>query len=315
MDSSDDIRLIVKIAQLYYEQDMTQAQIARELGIYRTTISRMLKRGREQGIVTIAINYEGHGNLWLEQQLKLKFALKEVVVASSDSPREEDQLNAMGQHGAQLVDRLLEPGDIIGFSWGRAVRGLVDNLPQANHSRQMICVPIVGGPSGKLESRYHVNTLTYDAAARLKAESHLADFPALLDNTLIRNGIMQSGHFQTISSYWDNLDVALVGIGSPAIRDGANWHAFYGSEESDDLSARSVVGDICSRFYDINGDMVETTMGEKTLSITMAKLKQARYCVGIAMGEEKYSGILGALHGRYINCLVTNKETAESLLK
>ena len=230
MENSDDIRLIVKIAQLYYEQDMTQAQIARELGIYRTTISRLLKRGREQGIVTIAINYDYNENLWLEQQLKQKFALKEVVVAASDALQEEDQLNLIGQHGAQLVDRLLEPGDIVGFSWGRAVR-------------------------------------------------------------------------------------ALVGIGSPAIRDGANWHAFYGSEESDDLNARQVAGDICSRFYNIDGLMVETAMSEKTLSIEMAKLRQARYSVGIAMGAEKYSGILGALNGHYINCLVTNRETAESLLK
>ena len=282
--------LIVKVAQLYYEQDLTQAQIARELGIYRTTISRLLKRGREQGIVTIAINYDYNENLWLEQQLKQKFALKEAVVASCESltgrgPAE----HLIGQHGAQLVDRLLEPGDIVGFSWGRAVRALVENLPQASQSRQVICVPIIGGPSGKLESRYHVNTLTYGAAAKLKAESHLADFPALLDNTLIRNGIMQSRHFKTIASYWDNLDVALVGIGSPAIRDGANWHAFYGSEESDDLNARQVAGDICSRFYNIDGALVETAMSEKTLSIEMVKLKQARYSVGIAMGEEKYS--------------------------
>lgn len=109
MENSDDIRLIVKIAQLYYEQDMTQAQIARELGIYRTTISRLLKRGREQGIVTIAINYDYNENLWLEQQLKQKFGLKEAVVASSDGLLEEEQLSAMGQHGALLVDRLLEP--------------------------------------------------------------------------------------------------------------------------------------------------------------------------------------------------------------
>lgn len=40
MENSDDIRLMVKIAQLYYEQEMTQAQIAQKLGIYRTTISR-----------------------------------------------------------------------------------------------------------------------------------------------------------------------------------------------------------------------------------------------------------------------------------
>ena len=73
MENSDDIRLIVKIAQLYYEQDMTQAQIARELGIYRTTISRLLKRCRDQGIVTIAINYDYNENLWLEQQVKQKF--------------------------------------------------------------------------------------------------------------------------------------------------------------------------------------------------------------------------------------------------
>jgi DNA-binding transcriptional regulator LsrR (DeoR family) len=74
---------------------------------------------------------------------------------------------------------------------------------------------------------------------------------------------MQSQHFKTIASYWDNLDVALVGIGSPAIRDGANWHAFYGSEESDDLNARHVAGDICSRFYNIDGALVETNMSEK----------------------------------------------------
>lgn len=124
-ENSDDIRLIVKISQLYYEQDMTQAQIARELGIYRTTISRLLKRGREQGIVTIAINYDYNENLWLEQQLKQKFGLKEAVVVSCDSEQEDEQLNMMGVHGAQLLERLLEPGDIIGFSWGRAVRGLV----------------------------------------------------------------------------------------------------------------------------------------------------------------------------------------------
>ncbi len=96
MENSDDIRLIVKIAQLYYEQDMTQAQIARELGIYRTTISRLLKRGREQGIVTIAINYDYNENLWLEQQLKQKFGLKEAVVASSDGLLEEEQLECDG---------------------------------------------------------------------------------------------------------------------------------------------------------------------------------------------------------------------------
>lgn len=122
MENSDDIRLIVKIAQLYYEQDMTQAQIARELGIYRTTISRLLKRGRDQGIVTIAINYDYNENLWLEQQVKQKFGLKDVVVVSGNDEDEDTQLAMMGLHGAQLLDRLLELVILLVFTGSRGER-------------------------------------------------------------------------------------------------------------------------------------------------------------------------------------------------
>ena len=93
MENSDDIRLIVKIAQLYYEQDMTQAQIARELGIYRTTISRLLKRGREQGIVTIAINYDYNENLWLEQQLKQKWEEYSSLPAEEKEKLKQESTN------------------------------------------------------------------------------------------------------------------------------------------------------------------------------------------------------------------------------
>lgn len=307
MENSDDIRLIVKIAQLYYEQEMTQAQIAQTLGIYRTTISRLLKRGRELGIVSIAINYDYNDSLWLEQQLKLKFGLKEAVVAPQESET--------GLYGAHLVERLLTPGMVVGFGWGRGVSALVEQLSPSSQPHRLVCVPVVGGPAGKLPSRFHVNTLTYSAASRLKAESHLADFPALLDNATIRNGIMQSQHFKTIAEYWQQLDIALVGIGSPAICHGANWQAFYGNEHSDDLVAHRVAGDICSRFFDSEGQPVHTTMQEKTLAIELDTLRKARYAIGIAYGEEKYAALLAALRGKHINSLVTDRATAEYLVQ
>ena len=307
MENSDDIRLIVKIAQLYYEQEMTQAQIAHELGIYRTTISRLLKRGRDLGVVTIAINYDYNDSLWLEERLKQKFGLKEAVVAPLESEA--------GAYGAQLFERLLSPNAVIGFGWGRAVSALVEALPQSSQPRPLVCVPIVGGPSGKLPSRYHVNTLTYSAATRLKGESYLADFPALLDNPLIRQGIMQSPHFQTLAEYWQRLDIAVVGIGSPTIRHAANWQAFYGNAQSDELEALQVAGDICSRFFADDGTPVATAMQDKTLSIELKTLKQARYVIGLASGEEKYAALLGALRGQHINALVTDRATAEYLVQ
>lgn len=60
--------------------------------------------------------------------MKQKFGLKDVVVVSGNDEDEDTQLAMMGLHGAQLLDRLLEPGDIVGFSWGRAVSALAGKL-------------------------------------------------------------------------------------------------------------------------------------------------------------------------------------------
>ena len=41
---------------MYYQEDKNQSQISKELNIHRSTISRLLKKSREEGIVTITIN-------------------------------------------------------------------------------------------------------------------------------------------------------------------------------------------------------------------------------------------------------------------
>ena len=53
----DKKKLLAKIAYMYYEQELTQAQIAKELAIYRTTVSRMLSQAKKEGIVEIKINH------------------------------------------------------------------------------------------------------------------------------------------------------------------------------------------------------------------------------------------------------------------
>ena len=47
--------LIVKVAKLYFEVGMSQAEIAQELDISRSYVSRLLTDAKEQGIVSIAV--------------------------------------------------------------------------------------------------------------------------------------------------------------------------------------------------------------------------------------------------------------------
>ena len=101
MENSDDIRLIVKIAQLYYEQDMTQAQIARELGIYRTTISRLLKRWNLSPQQCVAIGDSGNDAEMLKL-VKYAFAMgnaadsiKAIAGYTTDDNNHDGALNVI----------------------------------------------------------------------------------------------------------------------------------------------------------------------------------------------------------------------------
>ena len=49
----DDWRLIYKVCSLYYEDDMRQQEVSDYLGISRATVSRMLQKGKESGIVRV----------------------------------------------------------------------------------------------------------------------------------------------------------------------------------------------------------------------------------------------------------------------
>ena len=50
------IERMVNVARLYYEQNMTQNEIAKELGISRPLVSILLTEARACGVVTITIN-------------------------------------------------------------------------------------------------------------------------------------------------------------------------------------------------------------------------------------------------------------------
>lgn len=315
MDRKEDRKLLIKIAQMYYEQNLTQSEISNELGIYRTTISRMLKRVREEGIVKITINYDIGAHCTLEQELKERFGLKEAIVVEVD-PAQSGVIKrkAIGQACARWLEQVVQPKDTIGFSWGSSLAAVVDNLTLGQRPF-VTCVPTVGGPSGKMESGYHVNNICYQAALKWGARSLMIDVPAITEQKETRDQLMRSQYYQTIAKAWDRLDIAIFGIGSPEIKGEEAWRGFYGDAVIDELEDGKVAGDICSRFYDGNGLPVRTAISDRTLTIELEQIRRARYAIGVAESLEKVSGILGALNGGYMNVLVTTEETAQKILE
>ena len=52
----DELRLMTRVARMYYEQDMRQSEIAQELALSQATVSRLLKRAHQEKIVRISVS-------------------------------------------------------------------------------------------------------------------------------------------------------------------------------------------------------------------------------------------------------------------
>ncbi|WP_057491512.1 sugar-binding transcriptional regulator [Streptococcus orisasini] len=307
-------QLLVKIAEKYYLENKTQSQISKELGIHRTTISRLLKQSREEGIVEIKINYDTAGNYNIEKKLESAVGLHKAIVVSTSADMTRTQKNILlAQALGKYLETLLHDNMSIGFSWGETLSAVVNHMPTLNLSN-IVCVPMIGGPSGKLTSDYHVNTITYQAAKKLKGRALLIDSPAIPETKLLAKELLKNDFNKELINLWGNLDVIITGIGSILLNQNKAWQDFYGEAIIEMIKKEDVVGDVVSRFYNIEGDHIESELDERIIGITLAKLRKCAYRIGVAESSEKVSAIIGALRGRYINVLVTSDETAKEIL-
>ncbi|HHF97997.1 MAG TPA: MarR family transcriptional regulator, partial [Candidatus Aerophobetes bacterium] len=63
----EDKDLLIRVAWLYYEEGLTQDEIARIFSLSRSKVVRILKRAREEGIVIFQIIGNGTNRLSLER--------------------------------------------------------------------------------------------------------------------------------------------------------------------------------------------------------------------------------------------------------
>lgn len=303
-------RLLVKVSQMYYLEGMNQNEIADKFGINRTTVSKYLKKALLAGIVQISVANDLYENL--ETALEKRFALKEVYIVPSSSDSEEGK-NILGKAGIGYLKRIIGNGDIIGFAWGSTIGALSNAAVGKSDIVDVEMIPLVGGPEN-LDSEYHVNTIVYKVANAFKAKSHYLYAPAITGTAEIKSAIMQDANCSKIVQLWDQVTITILGIGAPIKSSNLVWTGSFGKEYSDALREAGVVGDICSRFYDVDGNIIDTVLKDRTIAIELEKLRNMKYSIGIASSPEKVPAIYGALKGKFINVLISDEETAKMLL-
>lgn len=317
----DDERLIYKVCSLYYRDNMNQKEIGDYLGVSRSSVLRMLQKGRESGIVTIELHNPATYNYGdLEKKLENYFGLKDVVIVEDSVLDTEDESAAhlFGQ-AAEFLHGFFKEGDQIGLTMGSTLYNVTLTNKTFEKHKNLVFVPMVGGIS---QSTLDGIDIEGNGLVRRFAEKFGGTYtqflsPAVFSNKTVLEYFMQEKAINYILDEFKKINVAVVGLGIPERADHTLLKAGYVSaRELNMLAENGAAGDIGLQFFDKDGNTDKFSFfNERVAAMSLKEMKNIPSRIGLANGVKKASSILGAIHGDLINILVTNAECGKRLLE
>jgi len=313
--TEEQLRLMAKVARMYHERGMRQSAIAEALHISQPRVSRMLKRATEIGIVRTTVALPPGVHTDVEERLEQVFKLRQAVVVDAGGG-DEDVTPAIGTAAADYLSATLIGGDTVGISsWSASLIAVVGAMSPFRTPVVDTVAQLVGGV-GDPRVQMQATRLIGQFANITGAEPMLLPTPGVLGTAAARESLMADSTVADVVACWSRLTVALVGIGAMEPSDLArqSGNAFPEADRTA-LEVAGAVGDICFRFFDDQGVMIDSDIDNRVIGISPDQLRAVERRVGVAGGPRKVAAIRGALLGGWINVLVTDVDTANRLLE
>ena len=308
-DLGQSLDLLTDIATRAYIAEQSQVDIARDLGLDPSTVSRHLKRAREEGIVRIEIVRPRRQDIDLGRELADRFGLARAIVAPTDA----DLDMALGPVAAVFVDDLLRSGMRLGVSWGRTLAAVVRHLRPGLVTHLEIA-QLAGGVHDPMPGIQGHELVRRVAELFPASRVHYVHAPAIVDSIEARDILAADRTVQAALAAARQSEVALVGVGQ---MDPASTLFRGGHVERSDwarLIEAGAVGNMNTRFFDRAGAPVEL-LERRTIAITMEDLAAIPTVVAVAVGGDRADAIRGAIATGCVDILVTDATTAAALLR
>jgi DNA-binding transcriptional regulator LsrR (DeoR family) len=299
-----DGALMLAAAYLYYVDELSQDEVGRQIGVSRSTVSRLLAEARRSGVVRIEVAAPPPGEA-LEREVASMLGLGRIYVAPGIADSNDPGPVVAQAVGQALLESKLQPGQALLVSWGRATWSISRaNLPPLP---DVVVVPAVGGLSDD-EPWFQTNETARRIAAMVGGQIRLLHAPAFPSNEL-RTSLLAEASIRSAVACWDDAAALLVGIGAWPKSEPPPPASFGLDGE---ILAKAV-GDVAGRAFDANGQILPYEAESRLLAVTREQISTIPRRIAVAVGVRKVDAILGAARSGLINVLVTDVVTASAL--
>ncbi len=304
--------LATRAAWLHYAGRMTQADVARRLGVSSLKAHRLITRAYQNGLVKVFIDGAVCECIELENAIGLRHGLDYCEVIP-EFDYDELPLRALGHAGAQFLKREIEIGKdtLIGIGHGRTLAASVEFLPKISGLNTRF-VSLLGGLTRKLSANPH--DVIHRLAERTGSEAYVMPVPFFANTVEDRDVLMAQRGISQVLDLARSAGLLFVGIGTAEPAASLVETGMIEPQEINEVKAMGGVGELLGHFFNSRGEAVDTLLTERTLALSLDALRDRRI-IAIAGGQMKIPAINSVLESRLLRGLITDERTARALVE
>lgn len=306
------LRLSVKVAKLYYEDELTQGEIARKLGYSRTKIHRILSTAKEHGVVQIQIHAPENEYFELEHVLIKTFGLRDAVVVPP-RPAGEDLYLALDRGAVGWLKSKLEDGIRIGLGLGRTISHL-PRVFEPNGSVNCTFTEIVGAAADHNQEISSYN-ITSKMAELIGGKAEFFYAPTFVSSPSLKEELISEPSIKKSLQRARKSDIILQSVGPVDETALLYLHGCLDEDDLVELRSKGAVGDALGHYFDREGRPVPSFTDQLMIGLDLEDLTRIPWSVVIAGGTDKVQVLGAALRGEMFNVAVTDADTARRLLE
>ena len=238
--------------------------------------------------------------LQLEEKLRQRFGLQDIKLVDCSGADTDTLTRKIGSEAASYFEQLVHNNMKIGLTWGRTLNSMIENLPPNKNIRDIHVYTLVGGSSQSVD--FQPNILAQHLIDKYNGHATILTAPFMCQSKELCSAIKEEPTIASILKASHNLDVTLVGIGEAPVRDADHLSDYpFDTATINELVDAEAAGDICGNFFTITGELCNTTLKNRIISIDIRDLPEHKRVIGVGGGEKKVRSILGALNGHYLH--------------
>lgn len=308
----DETQLLIKIAKLYYEEQMNFSEIGEIIHVSRFTAARLLKKAKDFGIVEIIIHDQWEQNKDLELHLCEKFSLKHAIVLERRGRSESELVKGLAYLAANYLDQLLQPGWTLGVSWGRTLDNLVTELKPTK--KKNIKIVQMMGHAGLSNPKIDGPEIVRRLAEKYGGEYYYLPAPLIVEDHLLKENLIKQPTIEYVMDIASSANILVFGIGELSLQDYSVWAGFLRPDDIIQLKEKGAVGHICGQFIDYDGKLMDIGINKRFIGIGLDEIKHVDWVLCVAGSNKSADVIASSLRGKLYNVLITDDIVAKKII-